>query len=212
MIRSNLDVCGCRNGGQCVVPEEATTSTPFRCDCPQGFAGPLCEYDAITCDDPNSINLPRDGGSIICLHGSQCAVALEDDAAEGDHYYDRCVCATDNNNSNPSNASSSTTLAAASSTAPTASSSSSSCVSRPVEFCAPTRSTNAGQQEYLEYYGGMAVAAFCLNGGKCTDVVLDDHMYVEVWGRRTLDFWKWVKKQGDILIMTAMRACVWVCL
>lgn len=46
----------------------------------------------------------------------------------------------------------------------------STCQNHGTEFCTPVA-------PHIEYAGGMAVAAFCVNDGKCVDVVLDDEVY-----------------------------------
>jgi EGF-like domain len=45
------------------------------------------------------------------------------------------------------------------------------CQHHRTEFCVP-------DSPHIEYFGGMAVAAFCINDGKCTDIVLGDDVYV----------------------------------
>lgn len=50
-----------------------------------------------------------------------------------------------------------------------------SCQHHDTEFCTPAA-------PHIEYSGGMAIAAFCVNDGKCNDVVLGGEVYVvKVW-------------------------------
>lgn len=89
-----------------------------------------------------------DSNDNICLHGSLC-IENESDQNNGSNngVQSHCDC--------PDTANDST--------------SSSTCPTQRTEFCVP-------QDGHVEYYGGMAVPAFCVNDGKCTDVEIDGYM------------------------------------
>lgn len=85
-------------------------------------------------------------GEQVCIHGSSCVAAASD--TETDSYV--CECLENVMNVNDTINDQTDT----------------SCQSHRTEFCIPT-------DGHLEYSGGMAVSAFCVNDGKCVDVVIE---------------------------------------
>jgi hypothetical protein len=164
----------CNNGGTCIDDGSS-------CSCPIGFGGKLCDYECqlecknggqctLTSDDEKSFNdqiwsKSSDRGEFcqcrlgfagpecqfeadvcgeaehICLHGTKCVADLD----EIQSY--RCECPSVNNTDE---------ISFKNETFGT-------CVQPRTEFCTP-------KDGHLEYVGGMAIAAFCVNGGKCADV------------------------------------------
>lgn len=169
----------CKNGGTC-------DSDGTACSCPSGFGGKLCDSAcslqcknggrcSIASDEEDALNGQVWGqassgsefckcplgfvgptcefsadvcgnGEHICLHGTACVP----DQNEVQSY--RCECPVSSEQLDAMN----TTI-------------SGSCSNHRTEFCTP-------MEGHLEYFGGMAVAAFCVNDGKCSDIVVDGQM------------------------------------
>ena len=70
------------------------------------------------------------------------------------------------------------------------------CQHHKTEMCLPKTKTGiSGLAPPVEYYGGMAIPAFCVNDGKCRDVRMGYEWYVHV--ANTMPF-----LQGDCLSLT----------
>jgi hypothetical protein len=91
------DACDleCQNGGTCIVDSTHSIDTSVhsqfesydnstvhqRCDCPEGYGGPLCEMEALPC------------GDMECYHGGTCVQRIVDDTL----LYN-CNCSSSSNN------------------------------------------------------------------------------------------------------------------
>ena len=56
------------------------------------------------------------------------------------------------------------------------------CIHQQTDYCLPGMNAASSKLPLpaIEYYGGMAIPAFCLNGGKCRDVIIQDERYVVI--------------------------------
>lgn len=159
------DACNlpCQNGGHCTFvrddyegnePTTATTSSSWIvqdgmfCECASNFTGAICEYEAEIC------GVGDDKGKHICLHGSKCILdgggGIDDDGKIGDDGggggVDDPSYRCECDVTNPE-----------------------SCRQRHrTQFCTP--------RNHPEYAQGMAIPAFCLNDGKCIDIVEGDEV------------------------------------
>lgn len=161
----------CHNGGTCKPPDYSPQSP---CDCPDGFRGPSCEE---TC-------------TLQCQHGGQCK--FEDNgegfsAAPWGQAEDGMFCSCPRGFAGLH----CEYEAQACGSGETVCLNGSACVrDRPGDGYRCKRPQQARQLErcnpspqHVEFYEGMAVAAFCLNEGTCREDESGDEVYVAapVW-------------------------------
>jgi len=169
----------CLNGGICKEPEYATDSY---CSCPHGFAGPKCED---TLKDENAVC------DLKCLHGGSCkfvaeagAVREDSDAPWGSRDFMFCECPEGRAGIECEH------IADVCGQNELVCLHGSTCKAKASTFtggyeceCAGdyhggvcknnNRITHCNPSIALEFALGMAVPAFCANGGICTEKVVD---------------------------------------
>jgi hypothetical protein len=125
------------------------------CLCPVGFAGVQCEHVVEVCSgqqaengSANQSGNNNNNNTGVCLYGSTC------DYGKDEKKYN-CACPVNDQNYMGG-------------TCKKSSGGGSTTRSR-MELCNPSTPGVA------EYAFGMAVPAFCVNGGKCKDVIMDDN-------------------------------------
>jgi hypothetical protein len=188
----------CLNGGSCRpdndLPTNVTISAHPSCQCSTGFTGPHCELDISTSSSSSSSS---SSCSLVCKNGGNCEIFdKSQDRAElpwpgkapSDHMH--CVCPPrfggffceyhadicgdfDRICLHGSRcAKRHTEDVSYECNCP----SGASCQQHRIEFCLPGSKSSeiAGLPPAIEYYGGMAVPAFCVNDGKCRDVLVGE--------------------------------------
>jgi hypothetical protein len=179
----------CLNGGSCPQEQqeqEEESLAASNCACVDDYTGPHCEIGPVcnieclnkgTCilgesDSPFLTVWPGDSPSgemycgcakgyaghhceysvdicgnneHICLHGSKCVDGVSD-GSDGSESYS-CKCGNSDDVCRQQQG---------------------------AQFCSPILDKGIdGLPPAVEYYGSMAVPAFCFNGGKCLDVLMD---------------------------------------
>jgi hypothetical protein len=157
--------CDCVNGytgGSCIFPPDASTSTSDRaaddltCDlhcekggtCNLGNYGPWGNSNGMYCQcDEGSAGIQCEYSAEVCGNGEHVCLNGAKCVDNGDGNFG-CDCQQAHTNR---------TLFAGGS-----------CQHHHTEICSPTRA--------IEYSDGMAIPAFCVNGGKCFEQVIDRKM------------------------------------
>lgn len=143
----------CENGGICKQGSKTESTTLFDVS---NVNNMYCEcppgYDGVQCEYQVDVcgvggnSTDSDKPSHICLHGSKCVA----DGNEPTGY--TCSCGNDQGESNQANEGV--------------------CPYHTMEICSPS----ANSLNAVEYFEGMAVPAFCVNGGTCKDIVVGNSL------------------------------------